>query len=233
MGLARAADARGDRRLAGSRASTDTIAHARAASPFYRAPRDWPDIEISRLDDMRRLPFTTPADLAAQRSAAAGAVAERRRARRHARRPRAPAARRSGSISPPDDLRSDRRLLPSRHGPVHAARRPRGDRLSRPATPAASPTGLAAALRRLGARPQIAPLPLDPAALAAWLRRPSPTSSPGRRSHCSPRPASRLATAARRSASRAAAVELRPCRGEPCALAWPPPEARKSSGTGA
>ena len=41
----------------------ETIAYARAASPFYRARRDWPDIEIGGLQDMARLPFTEQADL--------------------------------------------------------------------------------------------------------------------------------------------------------------------------
>ena len=43
----------------------ETIAHARAASPFYRARRDWPDGPLGGVEDLARLPFTTAADLSA------------------------------------------------------------------------------------------------------------------------------------------------------------------------
>ena len=43
----------------------ETIAYARAASPFYRARRDWPDGPLARIEDLARLPFTTPEEVAA------------------------------------------------------------------------------------------------------------------------------------------------------------------------
>ncbi|MBP0650969.1 hypothetical protein J8J40_28355, partial [Mycobacterium tuberculosis] len=41
----------------------DTLAYARAESPFYRARGDWPATPLATLDDIVRLPFTTPADV--------------------------------------------------------------------------------------------------------------------------------------------------------------------------
>jgi phenylacetate-coenzyme A ligase PaaK-like adenylate-forming protein len=57
------------------------MAHARAASPFYRSHRDWPAIELGTLQDVALLPFTEQADLGRNDSGASGVVAKRRRSR--------------------------------------------------------------------------------------------------------------------------------------------------------
>lgn len=72
LGSSRPADGAAAQRLVLTRADLDawrlaelraTVAHARAASPFYRSQSGWPDIEIHSLKDFARLPFTRPADL--------------------------------------------------------------------------------------------------------------------------------------------------------------------------
>ena len=146
MGLAPPLTRASDRRLA-----------ARAARRNDRPrPRGEPILpRPARLAGRRRSPGSrtsrvcrspTAADLARQRSAAAGAVAERHRARRHARDL---GHQRAAEAAPfhPRRPRIDRRLLPSRHGAVRPAGRPRGDRLSRPPS----------RRRRRGARDRAAP----------------------------------------------------------------------------
>ncbi len=146
----------------------EIIAHARAASPFYRARRDWPDVPLAKIDDLARLPFTTAADvlandpplLALSQSAIARVVTLET----------------SGTSGPPkrlhftaDDLESTVDFF--HHGMALFARP--GDRVAI-AFPGRHPggvaAGLAVALRRLGAAPIVAPSQLDSAALAAWLR---------------------------------------------------------------
>jgi phenylacetate-coenzyme A ligase PaaK-like adenylate-forming protein len=150
----------------------ETIAYARAASPFYRARRDWPHGPLARLEDVARLPFTTAADLIADDppllALSQGAVA------------RVVTLETSGTCGPAkrlhftaDDLEATVDFF--HHGMALLARP--GDRTAiafpgrRPGGVAA---GLAVALRRLGAVPTAAPSPLDPVALAAWLRRERP-----------------------------------------------------------
>ena len=145
----------------------ETIAHARVASPFYRARRDWPDRPLARIDDLARLPFTTAADLLANDppllALSQSAIA------------RVVTLETSGtSGSPkrlhftPDDLESTVDFF--HHGMALFARP--GDRVAI-AFPGRHPGGIAAglsvSLRRLGAAPLVAPS-LDALALAAWLR---------------------------------------------------------------
>jgi len=145
----------------------ETIAHARVASPFYRAQRDWTDGPLARIDDLARLPFTTAADLLANDppllALSQSAIA------------RVVTLETSGtSGSPkrlhftPDDLESTIDFF--HHGMALFARP--GDRAAI-AFPGRRPGGIAAgltiSLRRLGVTPLVAPS-LDPLALAAWLR---------------------------------------------------------------
>ena len=146
----------------------ETIVHARAASPFYRAQRGWPDGPLGGVEDLARLPFTTAADLLANDppllALSQSAVA------------RVVTLETSGSSGPPkrlhftpDDLESTVEFF--RRG-MALFTRP-GDRAAiafSGGQPGGVAAGLAVALRRLGAVPVAAPSPLDPAALAAWLR---------------------------------------------------------------
>jgi len=149
-----------------------TIAHARAASPFYRARRDFPDSPLARIEELARLPFTTAADLLADDppllALSQSAVA------------RVVTLETSGTSGPPkrlhftpDDLESTVDFFD--HG-MALFTRP-GDRAAI-AFPGRHPGGVAAglaiALRRLGAVPVAAPSPLDPVALAGWLRETRP-----------------------------------------------------------
>jgi len=144
-----------------------TIAHARAASPFYRTRRDWPEGALARLDDLARLPFTTAADLRADDppllALSQSAVA------------RVVTLETSGTSGAPKRLHftaEDQEATVEffRHG-MGLFTRP-GDRVAI-AFPGGRPGGVAAglaiALRRLGAEPAAAPS-LQPAALAEWLR---------------------------------------------------------------
>jgi len=145
----------------------ETIAHARAASPFYRAQRDWTDGPLATIDDLARLPFTTAADLLANDppllALSQSAIA------------RVVTLETSGtSGSPkrlhftPDDLESTVDFF--HHGMALFARP--GDRaaIAFPGRyPGGVAAGLAVSLRRLGVAPVVAPS-LDPLALAAWLR---------------------------------------------------------------
>jgi phenylacetate-coenzyme A ligase PaaK-like adenylate-forming protein len=150
----------------------ETIAYARAASPFYRARRDGPEGPVARLEDVARLPFTTAADLSADDppllALSQSAIA------------RVVTLETSGTSGPPkrlhftpDDLEATVDFF--HHGMALLARP--GDRVAI-AFPGRRPggvgAGLAVALRRLGAVPAAAPSPLDPVALAAWLRQERP-----------------------------------------------------------
>jgi phenylacetate-CoA ligase len=144
-----------------------TIAHVRAASPFYRARRDWPARPLAGIEDLARLPFTTAADLLANDppllALSQSAIA------------RVVTIETSGTSGAPkrlqftpDDLESTVDFF--HHGMALFTRS--GDRVAI-AFPGRNPGGIAAglavALRRLGAEPTAAPA-LDPVALAAWLR---------------------------------------------------------------
>jgi phenylacetate-coenzyme A ligase PaaK-like adenylate-forming protein len=150
----------------------ETIAHARVASPFYLAKRDWSVGTLATIEDLARLPFTTAADLIANDppllALSQSAVA------------RVVTLETSGTSGPPkrlhftpDDLESTIDFF--HHGMALLARP--GDRAAI-AFPGRGPggvaAGLVAALRRLGAVPVAAPSPLDPVALAAWLREARP-----------------------------------------------------------
>ena len=150
----------------------ETIVYARAASPFYCARRDWTDGPLAKIEDLARLPFTTAADLLANDppllALSQGAIA------------RVVTLETSGtSGSPkrlyftPDDLEATVDFF--HHGMALFARP--GDRAAI-AFPGRQPggvaAGLAVALRRLGVAPVVAPPPLDPVALAAWLREERP-----------------------------------------------------------
>jgi phenylacetate-CoA ligase len=150
----------------------ETIACARAASPFYRSLPDWPDIEIGTLKDMARLPFTKQADLvrndppllALSQSAIARAVTLDT----------------SGTCGPPKRLHFTAEDLEATidffHHGMAMLTRP-GDRAAI-AFPSSRPggigEGLATALRRLGAEPLLAPLSAGPVELVAWLRAAKP-----------------------------------------------------------
>ena len=150
----------------------ETVAYARAASPFYRSRRDWPDTEIGGLKDMARLPFTEQADLirndppllALSQSAIARAVTLDT----------------SGTSGPPKRLYFTAEDLEATidffHHGMAMFTRP-GDRAAI-AFPAGRPggiaDGLATALSRLGAEPLLAPLSAGPVELVAWLRAAKP-----------------------------------------------------------
>ena len=150
----------------------ETIAYARAASPFYRGRRDWPDTPLASLDEVARLPFTTAADLAADDpplvAQSQSAVA------------RVVTLETSGTSGRPKRLHftaEDQEATVDffHHGMALLARP--GDRvaIAFPGGRAGGvAAGLAVALRRLGANPLAAPAPFDPAALAAWLREQRP-----------------------------------------------------------
>ncbi len=168
----------------------ETIAYARAASPFYRSHRNWPAIELSTLQDMARLPFTEQADLARNdppllvlsQSAVARAVTLET----------------SGTSGPPkrlyftvDDLEATIDFFHHGMAMLAGAR----DRVAI-AFPAGGPRGigegLAIALRRLGAEPLLAPSHSPgPAELRHGCGMRSPMLSPGRPCRCLPPRASR------------------------------------------
>jgi phenylacetate-coenzyme A ligase PaaK-like adenylate-forming protein len=146
----------------------ETIAYARGASPFYRARRDWPEVEIAAPEDVARLPFTTAADLARADppllALSQGAAA------------RVVTLESSGTSGPPKRLHftaeEKEATVDFFHHGMAQFTRP-GDRVAI-AFPGERPggvgDGLAVALRRLGAAPLHAPSPFDPASLVAWLR---------------------------------------------------------------
>jgi phenylacetate-CoA ligase len=146
----------------------ETIAYARAASPFYRSRRDWPDGEIGSLDDLGRLPFTEAADLIRANppllTLSQGEIA------------RAVTLDTSGTSGQPkrlyftaEDLEATADFF---HHGMAVLTRP-ADRVAI-AFPAGRPggisDGLTVALGRLGAVPALAPLASGPKALVAWLR---------------------------------------------------------------
>lgn len=146
----------------------ETIAHARAASPFYRARQDWPSGVLVRLDDVARLPFTTAADLLAGDPPLL-ALSQSEIAR-------VVTLETSGTSGAPkrlhftaDDLEATVEFF--RHGMGLFARPDDRVAVAFPGRhPGGVAAGLAVALRRLGAEPLVAPAPFDPLALAAWLR---------------------------------------------------------------
>lgn len=146
----------------------EAIAYARATSPFYRARRDWPEGDIASPEHIVRLPFTTPADLSRSDppflAMSLGDVA------------RVVTLPSSGTSGPPKRLHfsvADREATIDffTHGMGLFTRR--GDRVA-VAFPGSAAggivDGLAFALERLGADCRRAPAPLDPSALADWLR---------------------------------------------------------------
>ena len=146
----------------------DAVAYARAASPFYRARQDWPEIEIVAPEDVERLPFTAPADLLRGDppllAVSQGAVA------------RVVTLATSGTSGPPKRMHfsaEDREATIDffAHGMGLFTRA--GDRVA-VAFPGIGAggiaDGLAVALGRLGAECRRAPSPFDPIALVAWLR---------------------------------------------------------------
>ncbi len=150
----------------------ETIAYARAASPFYRLRGDWPDIEIASLEDFARLPFTDAADLARSDppllALSQSAVA------------RAVTLETSGTGGQPKRLYFTAEDLEVTADFFHhgmAVFTQPGD-LAAIAFPAGQAGGiserLANALRRLGAIPRQAPVSAGPAKLVAWLRASKP-----------------------------------------------------------
>ena len=150
----------------------ETIAYARAASPFYRSRPGWPASEPGALEDMARLPFTQQADLVRNdppllvlsQSAIARAVTLET----------------SGTSGQPkrlyftvEDLEATIDFF--HHGMAMLARA--GDRVAiafPPGRTGGISEGLSTALRRLGAEPLLAPLSSGPEALVAWLRAEKP-----------------------------------------------------------
>jgi phenylacetate-coenzyme A ligase PaaK-like adenylate-forming protein len=150
----------------------EAVAHARAASPFYRARRDWPDAEFSSPEDVARLPFTTAADLSLNDSPllalSQGDVA------------RVVTLPSSGTSGPPKRLHfspEDREATIDffAHGMGLFTRRGDGVAVAFPGGAAGGIVdGLSVALGRLGADCRRALSPFDPQALAAWLRAEQP-----------------------------------------------------------
>ncbi len=150
----------------------ETVAYARAASPFYRSRRDWPDSEIGWLKDMALLPFTEQADLirndppflALSQSAIARAVTLDT----------------SGTSGPPKRLHFTAEDLEAtvdffHHGMAMFTRPSDRAAIAFPAgRPGGIGDGLATALGRLGAEPLLAPLSAGPVELVAWLRATKP-----------------------------------------------------------
>ncbi len=166
------------------------IDHARTRSPFYRARRDWPTGAIRSRADLARLPFTTAADLV--RADPPLAAASQAEIERFVTLPT------SGTSGPPKRVcfsGDDREAtLDFFHHGMALFTRPR-DRVAI-AFPADRPggvgDGLAAALRRLGAAPLIAPADATPRDLADFIRATGATIAAG--------PPVRLLAAARVSA---------------------------------
>ncbi|CAH2603838.1 HAD-IA family hydrolase [Rhodovastum atsumiense] len=145
----------------------ETLAHARAASPFYRC-QDWPTGLPDSLADLARWPFTTPADL--QRGdPALLAISQREVAR-------VVTLETSGTSGPPKRVHFTAADLEATvdffHHGMALFTRP-GDRVVI-AFPAARPGGvgdaLAQAARRLGAEPVPAPLDQPVETMVALLR---------------------------------------------------------------
>lgn len=163
------------------------IDHARRDSPFYRSLRDWPEGEIRDRRDLERLPFTTPADL--RRADPPLVAVSQSEIERVVTLPT------SGTSGAPKRVcfsAEDREAtLDFFHHGMSLFTRP-SDRVV-VAFPADRPggvgDGLAAALRRLGATPVIAPSEATPADLAELLRRSRATVAAG--------PPTRLLAAAR------------------------------------
>jgi phenylacetate-coenzyme A ligase PaaK-like adenylate-forming protein len=150
----------------------EAVAYARAASPFYRARRDWPDVEFASPEDVARLPFTTPADLLRNEppllALSQGEVA------------RVVTLPSSGTNGPPKRLHfspDDREATIDFFAQGMGLFTRGGDRVAI-AFPGGAVggivDGLAVALGRLGADCLRAPAPFDPEALAAWLRTEQP-----------------------------------------------------------
>ena len=146
----------------------DAVAYARGASPFYRARRDWPEVEFASPADIARLPFTTPADL--QRSDPPFLALSQGDVSRVVTLPS------SGTLGPPKRLHfspDDREATIDFFAHGMGLFTNAGDRVAVAFAGGAAGgivDGLALALRRLGAEALRAPQPFDPAALAAWLR---------------------------------------------------------------
>ena len=145
----------------------DVVAHARMASPFYRARRDWPDREVASIEDVARLPFTAPADLV-RNDPPLLALSQADVARVVT----LPSSGTSGAPKrlhfSPDDREATVDFFA--HGMGLFTRR--GDRVAVtfPGSAAGGIVdGLTLALARLGADCSRAPSPFDPEALAAWL----------------------------------------------------------------
>ena len=182
----------------------EAIAYARAASPFYRARRDWPAAAIASTADIARLPFTFAADLS--RNDPPLLALSQADVARVVTLPS------SGTSGPPKRLHfspEDREATIDYfvHGMGLFTRR--GDRVA-VAFPGGAAggivDGLAVALGRLGADCRRAAPPFDPEALAAWLRAERPDVVVG-----APVPllaAARVASCAAGAALRARAVLL-------------------------
>jgi phenylacetate-coenzyme A ligase PaaK-like adenylate-forming protein len=144
-----------------------TLARARADSPFYRDRRDWPADPVTSLADLARFPFTTAADLAQAEPSFLAVPADEAG--------RAVMLTTSGTSGPPKrmfftgaDRESTIDFFHQGLGIVARA----GDRVVI-VFPSERPGGigdaLAAAVRRLGARPIVAPAPMTPEDLAAFV----------------------------------------------------------------
>lgn len=145
-----------------------TVAHARAASPFYRARREWPEGEIGSLADFARLPFTLPTDFS--RGEPPFLALSQAEVARIVTLPT------SGTSGPPKRLfftaeEQEATIDYFHHGMTLIAEP--GDRVAI-AFPGERPggvgDGLAAAIRQLGATPLLAPASHGPAELAQWMR---------------------------------------------------------------
>jgi 2-phosphoglycolate phosphatase len=150
----------------------DTITHARANSPFYRTKRRWPDTLPETWEDIARIPFTWPEDLARSDPPLVAA-------------PRDSIARMvtletSGTTGHPKRIAFTAEDIADtidyfQHGMAQFTHA--GDRVGIvfPASRSGSiGQGLAEAARRLGATPLMAPTGFSAEALAAWIERERP-----------------------------------------------------------
>jgi phenylacetate-coenzyme A ligase PaaK-like adenylate-forming protein len=155
----------------------ETIAHARARSPFYRDRADWPEGPIDGQAALARLPFTTPDDLVrADPPLAAVSAGEIERMVTQPTSGTTGAPKRVGFSA--EDREATLDFFHHGMSLFTTAR----DRVAI-AFPADRPggvgDGLAAALRRLGATPLIVPSEATPEELADFLRREGATMAAG------------------------------------------------------
>jgi len=155
----------------------ETIAHARARSPFYRDRTDWPEGPIDGRAALARLPFTTPDDLVrADPPLAAVSAGEIERIVTQPTSGTTGAPKRVGFSAEDREATLDF----FHHGMTLFTGPEDRVAIAFPADrPGGVGDGLAAALRRLGATPLIMPSDATPEEFADFLRRERATMAAG------------------------------------------------------